>query len=99
MHYLELHGGRDTGDIKLSGQFDAIIRRQIATGRYGSASEVVAAGLTLLAGFEEVGVDDFEALRASIDEAFDDGSDDVPLAGAFASIERLHAADKAETSA
>ena len=87
------------GEVKLSEQFEAIIRRQMETGRYGSASEVVAAGLTLLEGFEEIGVDDFEALRASINESFDDGSDDVPLSDAFASIERIYADDKAKRSA
>lgn len=84
------------GEIKLSEQFETIIRRQMETGRYDSASEVVAAGLTLLAGFEEVGVDEFEALRAAVNGAFDDGSDDVPIEAAFKGVERLYAADKAE---
>ena len=87
------------GEIKLSEPFEAIIRRQVESGRYGSASEVVAAGLTLLAGFEEVGVDDFEALRAGINEAFDDGSDDISLDSAFRHVELLYAADKAEKPA
>ena len=87
------------GEIKLSEQFEAIIRRQVESGRYGSAAEVVAAGLTLLAGFEEIGVDDFDALRAGINEAFDDGSDDIPLDAAFGHVDRLYAADKAEKPA
>lgn len=87
------------GEVKLNEQFEEIIRRQMETGRYGSASEVVAAGLTLLEGFDEVGVDDFEALRASINEAFDDGSDDVPIERAFDSVDRLYAADKAQKPA
>jgi antitoxin ParD1/3/4 len=87
------------GDIKLNEQFEEIIRRQMETGRYGSASEVVAAGLTLLAGFEEVGVDDFEALRAGINDAFDDTTDDIPVSSAFESVERLYAADKADKRA
>ncbi|MET3577101.1 antitoxin ParD1/3/4 [Mesorhizobium robiniae] len=50
--------------ITLGDQYDAFIKRQIANGRFGSASETVRAGLRLLEEQELT----LERLRAAIDE-------------------------------
>ncbi|MDX8535690.1 type II toxin-antitoxin system ParD family antitoxin [Mesorhizobium sp. VK25A] len=50
--------------VTLGDQYDAFIQRQIAKGRFGSASETVRAGLRLL---EEQELK-LEQLRAAIDE-------------------------------
>jgi antitoxin ParD1/3/4 len=55
--------------ITLGDQYDAFIRRQIANGRFGSASEAVRAGLRLL---EERELK-LERLRAAIDEGDQSG--------------------------
>jgi antitoxin ParD1/3/4 len=55
--------------VTLGDQYDAFIRRQIANGRFGSASEAVRAGLRLL---EERELK-LERLRAAIDEGDQSG--------------------------
>jgi len=55
--------------IVLGDQYDAFIRRQIASGRFGSASEAVRAGLRLLEEQEFK----LERLRAAIDEGDSSG--------------------------
>jgi antitoxin ParD1/3/4 len=50
--------------VVLSDQLDSFIESRVASGRYGSASEVVRAGLRLLE-TEEIQLD---ALRAALDE-------------------------------
>jgi antitoxin ParD1/3/4 len=50
--------------VVLSEQLDSFIESRVASGRYGSASEVVRAGLRLLEA-EEMQLD---ALRAALDE-------------------------------
>ena len=50
--------------ITLGDQYNAFIQRQIANGRFGSASEAIRAGLRLL---EEQEMN-LEQLRAAIDE-------------------------------
>jgi antitoxin ParD1/3/4 len=50
--------------VVLSDQLDSFIESRVASGRYGSASEVVRAGLRLLE-TEEMQLD---ALRAALDE-------------------------------
>ena len=50
--------------VTLGDQYDAFIQRQIAKGRFGSASEAVRAGLRLLEDQEN----SLEQLRAAIDE-------------------------------
>ncbi|AZO11946.1 MULTISPECIES: type II toxin-antitoxin system ParD family antitoxin [unclassified Mesorhizobium] len=56
--------------VTLGDQYDAFIQRQIAKGRFGSASETVRAGLRLL---EEQELK-LEQLRAAIDEGDMSGS-------------------------
>ncbi|MBL9018571.1 MAG: type II toxin-antitoxin system ParD family antitoxin [Myxococcales bacterium] len=55
--------------ISLGRHFDGFIRRQVAGGRYGTASEVVRAGLRLL---EEEDAK-LAALRAALDEGESSG--------------------------
>ncbi len=55
--------------VTLGDQYDAFIRRQIANGRFGSASEAVRAGLRLL---EEQELK-LEQLRTAIDEGDQSG--------------------------
>jgi antitoxin ParD1/3/4 len=51
--------------ISLGRHFERFIKRQVATGRYGTASEVVRAGLRLL--------EEDEAKLAALRTALDDG--------------------------
>ncbi|CAN7255982.1 type II toxin-antitoxin system ParD family antitoxin [Rhizobium sp. LjRoot254] len=81
------------GEIKLSEHFEAIIKQQMDSGRYESAADVIEAGLTLLAGFEEIGTDEFGALKTNINESFDDGSDDIPIEAALRGVHELYARD------
>ncbi|MBZ9742259.1 MULTISPECIES: type II toxin-antitoxin system ParD family antitoxin [unclassified Mesorhizobium] len=60
--------------ITLGDQYDAFIQRQIASGRFGSASETVRAGLRLL---EEQELR-LEQLRSAIDEG-DKSGDPEPF--------------------
>ena len=83
------------GELKLTEQFEAIIHRQVESGRYGSAAEVVEAGLALLEGLDKLDIDELEVLRATINDAFDDGTDDMSIEAAFESVEGLHVLDKA----
>lgn len=55
--------------VTLGAEYDAFIRRQIAKGRFGSASEAVRAGLRLLEDQEN----SLELLRAAIDEGDSSG--------------------------
>jgi antitoxin ParD1/3/4 len=61
--------GKNTS-ITLGSQYDDFIQRQIAKGRFGSASEAVRAGLRLLEDQEN----SLERLRAAIDEGDSSGS-------------------------
>ena len=60
--------GKNTS-ISLGEQYDAFIQRQIALGRFGSASEAMRAGLRLLEDQENR----LEQLRAAIDEGDSSG--------------------------
>ncbi len=60
--------------VTLGDQYDAFVRRQVANGRFGSASEAVRAGLRLL---EEQELK-LEQLRAAIDEG-DQSADYQPF--------------------
>jgi antitoxin ParD1/3/4 len=58
--------------VTLGESYQKFIERQIARGRFGSASEAIRAGLQLL----EERENELERLRAAIDEG--DKADDVP---------------------
>jgi antitoxin ParD1/3/4 len=55
--------------------FEQFIKRQIETGRYSSASEVVRDGLRLLQEREEIREARLQSLRAKIQEGVDSGPD------------------------
>ncbi|MBX9730004.1 MAG: type II toxin-antitoxin system ParD family antitoxin [Sphingomonas sp.] len=55
--------------VTLSDHFIVFAERQVASGRYGSTSDVVRAGLRLLEAEEA----QFERLRAAIKEGIDSG--------------------------
>lgn len=56
--------------VTLGSEYDAFIQRQIAKGRFGSASEAIRAGLRLLEDQEN----SLEQLRTAIDEGDESGS-------------------------
>jgi len=71
--------------VALGGSLHAFIARQVGTGRYGSASEVVRAALRLLEA-EEAKLD---ALRSALDEgARSPVASDSSLEGVLAEIAR-----------
>ena len=81
------------GEIRLGKEFEAIIQKQIDSGHFDNAADVIAAGLSLLDALGR-GIDDApEELARQINEAFDDGSDDIPLEIAFDHIEQAYLRD------
>jgi len=74
------------GEIKLSREFEAIIQRHLDSGQYDNAADVISAGLALLDALQFSP----DELSREINEAFDDGSDDISLDEAFDHIEKLH---------
>ncbi|MCV3243086.1 type II toxin-antitoxin system ParD family antitoxin [Mesorhizobium sp. ZC-5] len=55
--------------VTLGDDYDAFIRKQVASGRFGSASEAIRAGLRLLEE-QEIGL---ERLRLALEEGYDSG--------------------------
>lgn len=56
----------------LGEHFEAFIKRQVASGRYGSASDVVRAGLRLLEDRETLRDVTLESLKAELQRGLDD---------------------------
>lgn len=77
------------GEIRLSQEFDEIIQKQIESGNYESAADVISAALALL---DEVN-DRASELSREINDAFDDGSEGIALDDAFAHIEQIYLRD------
>jgi Arc/MetJ-type ribon-helix-helix transcriptional regulator len=66
------------GEIKLGSEFEAIIQKKLQSGHYQNAAGVISAGLSLLDALGS-GVDDTpEDLAKAINDAFEDGTDDIP---------------------
>lgn len=59
--------------VALGEHFEAFIKRQLASGRYNNASEVVRAGLRLLQELEQVNEARLAELRKAVEEGFDSG--------------------------
>ncbi len=78
--------GKNTS-ITLSEHFEGFIAQEIASGRYGNASEVMRAGLRLLEHEEKK----LAALRAAIDEGdASPESEDVNAKQFFADLREKH---------
>jgi antitoxin ParD1/3/4 len=88
-------GGSDMNEIKLTREYETIIQKQIDSGRYDNATDVIEASLSLLEGFDSLDDGDYAAMKEGINASFDDGSDDIPLEDAFRHIEAMHERDKA----
>jgi antitoxin ParD1/3/4 len=71
--------------VTLSDHFEQFVSSEVASGRYGNASEVVRAGLRLLEHEEK----HLQVLRAAIDEGLSSG-EPVDGAQAFDSVRRKH---------
>lgn len=78
--------GKNTS-IVLSDHFEAFIEGQVAEGRYGSASEVVRAGLRLLEEHEA----QLERLRAALKEGEESGFESFDFDDFLARKRRQHA--------
>ena len=69
--------------ISLGDHFEGFIARQLHSGRYGSASEVVRAGLRLL----EENEDKLAALRRSLEEGEQSGRAEYSLQSMMAELD------------
>lgn len=69
--------------VSLGGHFDAFISREVASGRYGSASEVVCAGLRLLEDTEQK----LNVLRKLLVEGEQSGPADYELNALIAELD------------
>lgn len=76
------------GEIKLSREFEAIIQRRIDSGQYENETEVVSAALALLET-----TDYLSDPTKEINDAFDDGSEDISLTAAFQHITEIYLRD------
>jgi antitoxin ParD1/3/4 len=76
--------------VSIGDHFEQFVQRQITCGRYQNASEVVRAGLRLLEDYETTVQERAAALKAKIDEAWDDPSPSRPAGDVFGRIETLH---------
>lgn len=70
--------------ISLGTHFDGFIAHQLTAGRYGSASEVVRAGLRLL----EASENKLDALRRMLDEGEQSGIADYDYASFMAELDK-----------
>ena len=69
--------------VTLGGHFDDFIAKQVKTGRYGSASEVVRAGLRMLEDSESK----LDTLRHLLDEGEQSGISDYSLDSMIAEMD------------
>jgi len=79
--------------IALNDHYERFIKKQLESGRYNNASEVVRAGLRMLEDFEEAR-DKWlrEEIPGRFEELQADASKGVPLDTAFARLEAKHQA-------
>jgi antitoxin ParD1/3/4 len=79
--------------VSLGSHFEAFIDRQIESGRFQNASEVVRAGLRLLEDQELTRTEREAAVKAAIDRAFADPRPDINGKDALKRIEAQYAKD------
>jgi antitoxin ParD1/3/4 len=84
-------------NVSLGDHFESFIARQIADGRFQSASEVVRAGLRLLEDSELKRSERLERLKQDLDAAFDAPGADVPAETVFERLEQQFLADRKQT--
>lgn len=77
--------------VALGEHFETFIRRQLASGRYNNASEVVRAGLRLLQELEQENEVRLAELRKAVKEGFESGPG-VPAEEVFARLEAKYRA-------
>ena len=77
--------------ITLGPHFEAYIKKQVASGRFNNASEVVRVGLRLLEDQEKLRTLRMTELRAAIKAGVDSGPG-VPAEAVFERLERKYAA-------
>lgn len=78
-------------NVSLGHHFDGFIQRQVESGRFQNASEVVRAGLRLLEDRETSLAERRAELQRSIAEAFDDPRPSIPAKEVFARLRAHHA--------
>jgi antitoxin ParD1/3/4 len=75
IYWYEVVAMAKNTSVTLGGHFDDFIAKQLKTGRYGSASEIVRAGLRMLEDSECK----LESLRHLLDEGEESGISDYSL--------------------
>lgn len=78
-------------NVELGQHFDGFIQRQVESGRFQNASDVVRAALRLLQDQETSLAERRAELMRSIDAAFDDAGPSIPASQVFASLRAHHA--------
>lgn len=80
-------------NISLTKQLEEFVARQVKSGRYSSASEVVRQGLRLLQGRDRAEESKLQALRAAIKEGLASGpATPLDMEQIISSASRKHAA-------
>lgn len=77
--------------ITLGARFEAFVKKQVASGRFNNASEVVRAGLRLLEDQEKLRTLRMAELRAAIKAGVDSGPG-IPAEAVFERLARKYAA-------
>lgn len=77
--------------VALGEHFEAFIRRQLASGHYNNASEVVRAGLRLLQELEKINEARVAELRKAVEEGFKSGPG-IPMEKVFDRLEAKYRA-------
>lgn len=89
---MRIAGEEVLAEFDLGDHYEKFIERQIAEGRFSSASDVVRAALSLL---ERQSADDDAWLAEAISESVNDPRPSIPADEVFERLERRYAADMA----
>ena len=77
--------------VALGEHFEAFVKRQLDSGRYNNASEVIRAGLRLLEDLEKINAERLAELRKAIQEGLDSGPP-IPAEKVFARLKAKYRA-------